>query len=256
MPYIANKPGLVFRGIAFKETFTGDGSTTVFDCTNPFNAGGQNDLRVYVADVIQEPGTDYTAGPDGNGDYKRITFTSAPANSAAIFIMNPGVTNSILTPTDNSVTSAKLNADAITGQTDLTTGLQGADELLIYDNSAGANKKVNLDNLITGQTELSSQAADDDVLLVYDTSATEIKKIQKSNIATTLSYSVNSNLTGDGSTTAFTIGTSGRTANDILVSVDGILFHPSDDYTLSGTTLTFSTPPVASAEIRVRYLPA
>ena len=109
---------------------------------------------------------------------------------------------------------------------------------------------------ITGLTELSALAADDDLLLIYDTSTASLKKIQKSNIATTLSYSLNANLTGDGSTTGFTIGTSGRTANDILVTVNGIVFHPSDDYTLSGTTLTFTTPPSDSAEIRVRYLPA
>ena len=108
---------------------------------------------------------------------------------------------------------------------------------------------------ITGLTELSALAADDDLLLIYDTSTASLKKIQKSNIATTLSYSLNANLTGDGSTTGFTIGTSGRTANDILVTVNGVVFHPSDDYTLSGTTLTFTTPPSDSAEIRVRYLP-
>ncbi len=102
---------------------------------------------------------------------------------------------------------------------------------------------------------MAEVAADGDFLLIYDTSAGTLKKIQKSNIATTLTYAVNSNLTGDGSTTAFTIGTSGRTANDILVTVNGVLFHPSDDYTLSGTTLTFTTAPVSSAEIRVRYLP-
>jgi len=108
---------------------------------------------------------------------------------------------------------------------------------------------------ITGLTELSEQAADDDVLLIYDTTAASLKKIQKSNIATTLTYSVNANLTGDGSTAAFTIGTSGRTANDILVTVNGVVFHPSDDYTLSGTTLTFTVAPASGAEIRVRYLP-
>ena len=113
-------------------------------------------------------------------------------------------------------------------------------------------KKITLDDLITGQTELAALAADDDVFLVYDTDASEIKKIQKSNIAATVT--VNANLTGDGSTTAFTIGTSGRTANNILVTVNGIVFHPSDDYTLSGTTLTFTVAPSASAEIRVRYL--
>ena len=109
---------------------------------------------------------------------------------------------------------------------------------------------------ITGQTAETS-VADDDLVLIYDTSASSLRKMTKANFApsVSLSYSVNSNLTGDGSTTAFTIGTSGRSQNDILVTVNGVLFHPSDDYTTSGTTLTFSTAPISDAEIRVRYLP-
>ena len=109
---------------------------------------------------------------------------------------------------------------------------------------------------ITGQTAETS-VADDDLILIYDTSASSLRKMTKANFApsVSLSYSVNSNLTGDGSTTAFTIGTSGRSQNDILVTVNGVLFHPSDDYTTSGTTLTFSTAPISDAEIRVRYLP-
>ena len=110
--------------------------------------------------------------------------------------------------------------------------------------------------VITGQTAETS-VADDDLILIYDTSAAALRKMTKANFApsVSLTYAVNANLTGDGSTTAFTIGTSGRSQNDILVTVNGVVFHPSDDYTLSGTTLTFSTPPSASAEIRVRYLP-
>ena len=109
---------------------------------------------------------------------------------------------------------------------------------------------------ITGQT-VETAVADDDLVLIYDTSAASLRKMTKANFApsVSLTYAVNANLTGDGSTTGFTIGTSGRSQNDILVTVNGIVFHPSDDYTLSGTTLTFSTPPSASAEIRVRYLP-
>ena len=109
---------------------------------------------------------------------------------------------------------------------------------------------------ITNLTAESS-VADDDLVLIYDTSAAALRKMTKANFApsVSLSYAVNANLTGDGSTTGFTIGTSSRSQNDILVTVNGVVFHPSDDYTLSGTTLTFSTPPSASAEIRVRYLP-
>ena len=109
---------------------------------------------------------------------------------------------------------------------------------------------------ITGLTA-ETAVADDDLVLIYDTSAASLRKMTKANFApsVSLTYAVNANLTGDGSTTGFSIGTSGRSQNDILVTVNGIVFHPSDDYTLSGTTLTFSTPPSASAEIRVRYLP-
>lgn len=71
--------------------------------------------------------------------------------------------------------------------------------------------------------------------------------------AGTLSHSV-TKAVGDASTTAFTIA-SGRTVNDLLVFVNGICLVPTDDYTVSGTTLTFVTAPAASAEITIRVLP-
>jgi len=60
---------------------------------------------------------------------------------------------------------------------------------------------------------------------------------------------------GDGSTTGFTIIAS-RTVDNILVYVNGICLVPTDDYTISSTTLTFITAPAASAEIVIRYLGA
>ena len=69
----------------------------------------------------------------------------------------------------------------------------------------------------------------------------------------TLSHST-SKAVGDASTTTFTIA-SGRTVDDVLVFVNGICLVPTDDYTISGTTLTFVTAPAASAEITIRVLP-
>ena len=106
---------------------------------------------------------------------------------------------------------------------------------------------------ITNKTELAEQAADDDLLLIYDTSTTSLKKIQKSNIATTLTYSTGTD-TGDGSTTAFTIN-SGRSVNDVLVIVNGVTLVPTTDYTISGTTLTFTTAPANGVAIQIRELP-
>ena len=63
----------------------------------------------------------------------------------------------------------------------------------------------------------------------------------------------NKSLVADGSTTGFTI-LSGRIVDDILVFVNGICLVPTDDYTISGTTLTFITAPNSGAEIVIRYL--
>ena len=60
--------------------------------------------------------------------------------------------------------------------------------------------------------------------------------------------------TGDGTDTTFTIN-SGRTVEDVLVFVNGFQLTPTTDYTISGTTLTFTTAPASSAEITYRYLP-
>ena len=59
--------------------------------------------------------------------------------------------------------------------------------------------------------------------------------------------------TGDGSATTITID-AGRAVDDILVVVNGLTLVPTDDYTISSTTLTFISAPANLAEITVRYL--
>ena len=54
----------------------------------------------------------------------------------------------------------------------------------------------------------------------------------------------------NGSTTAFTLAVSGSnvspgTANDIIVSLGGVIQNPSTDYTIAGSTLTFTTAPAS-----------
>lgn len=59
---------------------------------------------------------------------------------------------------------------------------------------------------------------------------------------------------GTGTQTAFTLSVAPATTSSILVSVTGVLQDPST-YSISGTTLTFSTaPPAGSGNISVRYL--
>ena len=234
MAYIGRAPQ---AGSFEKQAITPDGSTTTFSLD--YTVGSSSSILVSVAGVHQEPEVAYNLGSGGT----QIIFTAAPGASDTVFVIFLGVALEVAT----------FGTGAITGLTALTTGVEGADTLIIYDDSASANKKITLDDLITGQTELATTRADDDVLLIYDTDATEIKKIQASNLTSTLTYSSGTD-TGDGSTTGFTIN-SGRSVNDILVIVNGIILTPTTDYTISSTTLTFTVAPASGAQIDFRYLP-
>ena len=237
MAYIGREPAY---GAFNKQSITPDSSTTTF--TLDFVVGSTSSILVVINGAVKVPDTDYTIASGGS----QIVFTVAPTTGATVFITFLGRSLDV-------ATFINVNTTLITGQTALTTGVQGADTLLIYDDSALSFKKITLDDLITGQTELAEAAATDDYLLIYDTSATEIKKIQRSNVGATLNYSKGT-FTGDGSTVAITIS-SGRAVDNVLVFVNGICLTPTDDYTISGTTLTFTTAPTSGAEITVRYLP-
>jgi hypothetical protein len=215
MAYIGKRPTDSFRSLAVKDTFTGDGSTVAFDISQ--ECGSANDLMVFVDNVRQEPGSgkSYTLGVDGSNLLKRITFDAAPDASAEIYVINP-----TLSPEVIAVASLAKDLQTVA---------------------------------FTGQTELAALAADDDVFLVYDTSAGVLKKIQKSNIAATLTY-VTRNYTGDNSDTTFAV-TSGVTVDNCLVMENGVVQKPTTDYTVSGTTLTFTTAPATGVAIQIRELP-
>ena len=218
MAYLGREPN---AGAFEKQTLTADGSTTTFTLSH--SVGSSSSLLVSVSGVIQEPESAYNIQGGGT----QIVFSAAPESGETVFIIFLGGQ-----PFDAGVF---VSTGTITNQTALSTGVQGADSLLIHDNSGSSLKKITLDDLITGQTELAALAADDDVFLVYDTDASEIKKIQKSNIAATVT--VNANLTGDGSTTAFDTGTTILSEDNTTVFVDGV-YQEKGTYSTSGSTVS------------------
>ena len=59
--------------------------------------------------------------------------------------------------------------------------------------------------------------------------------------------------TGDGTTTAFTMSTSVQSdqTQRIIVAVGNVFQNPASAYTLSGTTITFTSPPANAETITV-----
>jgi len=85
-----------------------DGSKRTFNLTsggNAFKAGSANGLLVSLAGVIQEAGTAYTI------NLNQITFATAPAADADMFIIALGNSVSVGTPADGTVTASKLSAE-------------------------------------------------------------------------------------------------------------------------------------------------
>ena len=73
-------------------------------------------------------------------------------------------------------------------------------------------------------------------------------------IATNLKSFTTDAFTGDGSTTAFTLTETPAVANSVMVFVDGILQKSTSNYSISGSTLTFTSAPDASAEVEAKHM--
>lgn len=88
---------------------------------------------------------------------------------------------------------------------------------------------------------------DDGALEVYD--GTQFKTLATRGTATITQDS----FTGDGSTTAFTMSTSVTSDQEqrIIVAVGNVYQNPASAYTVSGTTITFTSPPGSSETITV-----
>ena len=237
MAYIGRSP---LYGAYEKQSLTADSSTTTF--TLNYVVGSSSSIFVSVAGVPQEPEVAYNIVNGGT----QIQFTAAPTTGDTVFIIFLGAALDVAT----------LGSGAFTSQTELTS-VADNDLLLIYDTDAGLIKKIQKSNLdtsldINGKTDLGVEPASADEFVIYDADVGTIKKVAYSYINPSLTYT-NGTFTGDGSTTTITID-SGHTVNTVLVSVNGFIFIPTTDYTISGTTLTFSTAPASGAEISVRYL--
>ena len=189
---------------------------------------------------------------DGSTTTFDITNAAASANDLMVFVDNvrqePGSGKSYTLAADGSGLLKRVTFDAAP---------DASAEIYVINPHLAPEAVASAQNLegraFTNQTELNSVAADDDVLLIFDTSTSTVKKLQKSNIATTLSY-VTRNATGDGSTTTFTV-TNGTAVDNVLVMENGVVQKPTSDYTISGTTLTFTTAPASAVAIQIRELP-
>jgi hypothetical protein len=181
MPFLGKQPTSGFSTIV-KDDFTPDGSTTAFTLSK--NVASANDIAVFVGNVRQEPTDAYSV----NGT--TLTMTAAPSSGVNFYVLHiAGTHESSVIPADDTISTAKIQNDAITSaKMDTNIALDGTLTL----------------NGATPQTTYAIQTADKSVYLsstdatysnvtIRKGSATTTDYIQIRNDANTLMYKVDSN---------------------------------------------------------------
>ena len=103
-----------------------------------------NHMIVSLNGVIQQPTTAYTVSGS------TLSFASSLTSSDTIdFVMLLGNVLDIGTPSDATVTNAKLGTDVISGETDIGGALADADLILVDDGAGGTLRKSALSRMKT-----------------------------------------------------------------------------------------------------------
>ena len=196
----------------------------------------------------------YVGRPPEYGGYEKQDIT--PDGSTTTFALNYSV---------GSESSLLVSVAGVNQQPGVAYTLSGGGANIVFSVAPASSATVFLiflgytfdagtllgSGTITGQTEVTS-LQNVDKFLVYDSSASALRKVDFQYVHVALSPTTRT-ATGDGSTVAYTV-TSGVTVNTALVFLNGVCQVPTTDYTVSSTTLTFTTAPVSGDAIQIREL--
>ena len=241
MAYIGQVPVNEFSGAPTKDVFTGDASTTAFDLATAVASGGENALEVYIDNVRQEPGSSkaFTLGVDGSGDMKRITFTAAPANSAAIYVLNPLTNVQAIAPATTDLNGVELILDAngntsITADTDDTVDFKvgGTDQITLIDGvlkpTTDSDVDLGTSSLYFKNAYIDTVTTTGNVTVGCDLTITGTTSFADTNITNVGSIALDT-ITNDG--TDVTIDSSG----DIILDADDTQIFLKDGGTTFGS---------------------
>ena len=215
MPYIGTAPsGAVSHAPYFGTSPDAGNYTELTDVSGSFNSsttqfaltsssgglaispGNEAGLLISINGVIQEPTTDYTVSGTN------ITFTTAPDSGDTFFgvSMGSGAVD-VGTPSNSTVTSAKLASTFFTGSADIGAAIADADLFMIDDGAGGTIRKttaariktyvedaageVPIANLnIDGGTDIGAAIVDADLFIIDDGAGGTNRKTTASRIKT------------------------------------------------------------------------
>ncbi len=137
--YIGQEPATSFTGL-IKQDFTVS-ATTSYTLSHSVNSSV--DIALYRNFVRQEPETAYTCTGTN------LTLSQATVSGDDLYCIYLGQALQTVNPANASVGNTQVASSIINGQT-AETSIADADEVLIYDSSASALRKMTKANFVSG----------------------------------------------------------------------------------------------------------
>ena len=165
--YIGKEPANSF--ISFeKQVFTIVNSQTAYTLNN--SVTNENDIRLVINNVIQEPGSGKAYTASGT----TLTLSAALTNGTdEMYCVYLGRALQTVNAPDGSVGSSQVEASIITGQTELATAPASTDELLISD--AGTLKRMDVSLIGEKNTPYFEMSLSSNQTGLSDNTATKIQ---------------------------------------------------------------------------------
>ena len=247
------------------ETFTASGAITNFALSQAYTV---NSLIVSVDGLEHTPTTDYTMSGS------TLVFTSAPPSQSIVLVR--GFVNVTSNATGSFSGSFKGDGSGLVninapvsidnysfagdGVTKTFTVSQSYSQNSVFVAVAGLSYTAPTDYTVTGSNVVfvSAPPSGSNILIKswvnVSTATGSFSGSFKGDGSglTGLSWALDTYIfTGSGATTTFALSQS-YTANNTIVTLDGLTATAGDDYTITGTTLTITPAPVSGSTVLVR----
>jgi len=257
--------------------FAGGTHSSPYTFTLSHDVGSPNAVQVYVDDVLQRPTTNYTVIGT------TLSFTSTPADTADIYVLYEGISLTVGTVADASITSAKFANNSITvdklaianfatpetfagvtNQTSFVLAMNpgSAYAIFVYLNTVfqrpGPDYTLTTISGVTSLIFTTAPAAGDEIYVRYGMQAmpSGISSVADGTL-TIAKFAPSTFLVDSFVVTAsagqqdFTLTRNPGSVYAMFVVVEGIIQKPLTHYTVSGTTLSFASVLPIDSEVEV-----
>jgi len=214
--------------------------------------------------VLKYNGSEWAPGTDASGSGASNSFETIAISGQSSVVAESATDTLNLVAGSNIALTTDASTDSITiastasGSTELNVEkniLTGDGSTVAFTVSSSIVSENNTQVYIDGVYQSKDNYSTSGSTVTFTTAPPNGAEIEIIHFVSVQGIVRTDTFTGDNSTVAFTVGTTIIDENNTQIYIDGV-YQSKDNYTVSGSTITFSTAPPTSADIEVVHIKA